>query len=294
MNSTFGISSREEKLRPSPEGFIPFNGTSLPRPGFDCELTDSLKRELKEAFISSVEKRMRGFERVGIMFSGGIDSALIAHVAKRFKSKLFLYSVGTEDSEDIRYAGRFAKELGLEAKQIILGEEEVINYYRRLQSLLDENDFMKLELAIPVFICTEQANKEGVSVMLTGSGAEELFAGYDRHLQCFLNGGDLRKMLHDELRALYSKDLKNAERVASLNHCELRYPFLDLDFIKVVTSIKPELNLSRSGEKKRILKTISIELGLPAEIAERPKKAMQYGSGIHKVLLQARRKNMVE
>jgi asparagine synthase (glutamine-hydrolysing) len=276
------------------EYFIPFNGTSLPDPSFDCELTDSAKKQLKEAFINSVEKTMRGFDRVGIMFSGGIDSALIAHVAKGFKSRLFLYSVGMEDSEDIRYAGRFAKELGLEAKQIIIGEEEVIDYYRKLQSLLDENDFMRLELAIPVLLCTEHASSEGVSVMLTGSGAEELFAGYDRHLQCFLKGGDLKKMLSEELRALYSKDLKNAERVASLNHCELRYPFLDLGFIKVVTSVKPELNLSRSGEKKRVLKTISIELGLPAEIAERPKKAMQYGSGIHKVLLQARRKGMIE
>ncbi len=275
------------------EDFIPFNGSSLPRPGFNLELTDSLKKELAEAFIRSVERSVQGVEKIGVMFSGGIDSALIAHIARRFKSKLFLYSVGTKDSEDMKYVGKFAGMLGLEVKQIIIGEEEIIDYYKELQSMLGEKDFMKVELAIPVFVCSRHAHKDGVSILLTGSGAEELFAGYDRHLQCFLKNGELRKMLHGELRALYSKDLENSSRTAALNQCELRYPFLDSDFIKVATSLKPELNLSISGEKKIILKLISIELGLPREIAERLKKAMQYGSGIHKILLKARKKGLI-
>jgi asparagine synthase (glutamine-hydrolysing) len=133
-----------------------------------------------------------------------------------------------------------------------------------------------------------------VSVILTGSGAEELFAGYDRHWQCFLKGGDLKKMLSDELKALYSKDLKNAEFIASANHCELRYPFLDMRVIELATSLKPELNLSKQGEKKRALKAVSRELGLPEDVIERPKKAMQYGSGIHKMLLKARRKSLIK
>jgi asparagine synthase (glutamine-hydrolysing) len=268
-------------------------GNNLPIPCFNRELTNSLKKELAKAFISSVEKSMQGFEKVGIMFSGGIDSALIAYTAKRFGPKLFLYSVGTENSEDIKYSRKFAKELGLEVKEIIVGEEELISYYRKVQSLLVEKDFMKLELAIPVFICSQHANKDGVKIILTGSGAEELFAGYDRHLQCFLSGGDLRKMLSDELRALYSKDLKNAEFIASVNHCELRYPFLDMKVIELATSLKPELNLSKQGEKKRILKAVSREIGLPEDVVERPKKAMQYGSGIHKVLLKARRNGII-
>ena len=261
---------------------------------YSCDLTDSLKEKLKEAFIHSVGKRMQGVEKVGIMFSGGIDSALIAHVARRFNSKLFPYSVGMEGSEDIRYAKKFAEELGLEVRQIILSEEELTSYYEKVRSLLSEKDFIKIELAIPVFICSELAKKDGIRVILTGSGAEELFAGYDRHLQCFLKGGDLRKMLSDELRALHSKDLNSIEHIASLNQCELRYPFLDEDFIKAATSLKPELNLSRGGEKKRILKLISIELGLPREIAERPKKAMQYGSGIHKILLKAKKESLIK
>jgi asparagine synthase (glutamine-hydrolysing) len=231
---------------------------------------------------------------VGIMFSGGIDSALIAYTAKRFKSKLFLYSVGTEDSEDIKYSRKFSKELELEVNEIIVEEGELISYYRKVQNLLVDKDFIKVELAIPVFICSQNANKDGVKVVLTGSGAEELFAGYDRHLQCFLSGGDLRKMLSDELRALYSKDLKNAEFIASVNHCELRYPFLDMKVIELATSIKPELNLSKEGEKKRVLKAVSREIGLPEHVVERPKKAMQYGSGMHKVLLKAGRTGLLE
>lgn len=277
MSSAFEIASKEN---------------SLPTAAFNRELTDSLKKELAEAFMHSVGRSMEGIEKVGIMFSGGIDSALIAYTAKRFKKKLFVYSLGVEGSEDIKYSRKFAEELGLHVNEILVGEEELVGYYRKVQSLLNESDLMKLELSIPFFICSLHANRDGVRVILTGSGAEELFAGYDRHLQCFLRGGDLRKMLSEELRALYSKDLKNAEFIASINHCELRYPFLDMGFIELATSLKPELNLSKEGEKKRILKAISKEIGLPEDVVERPKKAMQYGSGIHKILLKAGRKGL--
>jgi len=279
MNDVFGISSK---------------GNGLPTPSFNRELTDSVKKELADAFINSVGKCMHGVDRIGIMFSAGIDSALIAYTAKRFKSKLFLYSVGTEISEDMRYVEKFAGKLGLNSKKIIIGEKDVIDYYRKVQSLLEEDNFMKIELAIPVFICSLHAHEDGVEVILTGSGAEELFAGYNRHLQCFLSGGDLRKMLSDELRGLYSKDLKNAEFIASVNHCELRYPFLDMRVIELATSLKPELNLSKQGEKKRILKAVSREIGLPEDAVERPKKAMQYGSGMHKLLIRARRKSLIK
>ncbi|MCX6775721.1 MAG: asparagine synthase-related protein [Candidatus Micrarchaeota archaeon] len=267
---------------------------SLPQPAFSSEFTGSVKRKLEEALIHSVEKRMLGIGKIGIMFSGGIDSTLIAHVAKKFNSELFLYSVGTEESEDMKYISKFSEELGLEAKQIILEEDELLSYYGKVQGLLYDKGFMKVELAIPIFICSEHARRDGVRVMLTGSGAEELFAGYDRHLQCFLSGGDLRRMLRDELRALHSKDLENGEYAASLNQCELRYPFLDLGVIEAATLVKPELNLSRRGEKKRVLKAVSREMGLLEDAVERPKKAMQYGSGMHKLLIRARRKNLIK
>jgi len=270
------------------------SGNGLPVPSFSRELTDSLRKELADAFIDSVGKCMRGVDRVGIMFSAGIDSALIAHTAKRFKPRLFLYSVGTEASEDIRYVERFAGKLGLDPERIIIREKDVVEFYRKVQSLLNENDFMKIELAIPVFICSLHAHQDDVKVILTGSGAEELFAGYNRHLQCFLSGGDLRKMLSDELSRLYPEGLKSAEFVASVNHCELRYPFLDTRVMELATSLKPEQNLSRQGERKRILKAVSREIGLPEEAVERPKRAMQYGSGIHKLLLHARKNNLIK
>jgi asparagine synthetase B (glutamine-hydrolysing) len=60
-----------------------------------------------------------------------------------------------------------------------------------------------------------------------------------------------------------------------------------------VWSIKPELNLSKKGEKKLVLKKIAMELKTPEIAYERPKKAMQYGSGIHKFLISAVRKNLI-
>ncbi|MEM3690750.1 MAG: asparagine synthetase B, partial [Candidatus Micrarchaeia archaeon] len=263
----------------------------LSTPSFSLEPTSLLKDELKEAVLRSVEKRVKGVKKVGVLFSSGVDSALIAHLAKNFDSELFLYCTGTESCEDVRCASQFAKKIGLDVEPITLSEEQVIEYYKKLRSLLPSSELMRIELAIPIFICSEHAKKDGVRVLLSGQGAEELFVGYDRYVQCFRRGGNLRKMLFEELKALHSKDLENNWYVASMNQCQLRYPFLDTEVIRVATSIKPEFNLK--GGKKVVLREISKEMGLPPEISGRPKKAVQYGSGIHKTLIRALRKGLV-
>jgi len=264
----------------------------LPTPSFSLQVTPSFKQKLKEALLHSVEKRLMGVRKAGVLFSSGVDSTLIAHIARKFDLNLSLYCVGTESSEDIRYSKRFARELGLDVKQIILTEEEIIQYYEKLRGFLQDKGLMRIELAIPIFTCSEHAKEDGVRVLLSGQGAEELFVGYERYAQCWRKGGDLRRMLFEELQALHSKDLEWNEYVASLNHCQLRYPFLDKEVIQVATSIKPELNFE--GGKKAVLREVAKEMGLPHEIAERPKRAVQYGSGIHKTILKALRNGKIK
>ena len=248
-------------------------------------------KEMKDAFLEAVRKRATE-RKVGVMFSGGIDSTMIAAVAKNF-TEVVLYSVGTKNSEDLKFAEEVDEELQLSLRIKILNEEEAIETYKKVQRLIDFKDFLQVELAIPVFLCSEMAKEDGIKVLLSGQGAEALFAGYDRHLKCYLNGGNLRKMLLDELLNLNATDLDRDMETAMLNQCELRYPFLDYKFIELVWSIKPELNLSKNGEKKLVLKKIAKELKTPEIAYERPKRAMQYGSGIHKILIRAARKNLI-
>jgi len=256
------------------------------------DLEDTKLNEIKDAFIDAVRKRVAGIRKVGVMFSGGIDSTMIAKVAKDF-TEVVLYSVGTEGSDDLVFAGKVNEKLKLNLRVKVVNENELIEIYKNVQSLIEQKDLLKVELAIPVFLCSEMAKNDGIKVILCGSGAEELFAGYDRHLKCYLSGGNLRKMLLDELSNLRANDLERSEQTAMLNQCEVRCPFLDLRFVELVHSIKPELNLSKKGEKKLVLKRIARELKTPEIACERPKKAMQYGSGIHKILLRAVKKNLI-
>jgi len=127
-------------------------------------------------------------------------------------------------------------------------------------------------------------------VLLTGQGADELFAGYKRYEQAFDDGG-LDHELKKDLLALPGQLARDAA-VAQLNSVELRMPMLCPDVVNLARKINVRLKIRRGDGyiRKYILRRASEEQ-LPAEIAQAPKKAAQYGTGIQNVLRKMARRD---
>jgi len=242
-------------------------------------LIDMVSR-LAELFTESVRNSSQG--EVAILFSGGIDSAAIATVARQFASPL-LVTAGIEGSADLESARKIAAELGMKHKEVVLTEEEIIKVYKKCYKI-KRGDLLKVELMVPVFSCCREAARAGKWRILSGSGAEELFIGYDRYFK--YKGAKLQKLLEKEIVELPSGDCESQDLVAKNFGMRTAYPFLYPPFVQEVLKAPLSERLGTRQDKKPLLRKIAAELGVPKDAVDRKKKAMQYGSGVHKILLR--------
>ncbi|MEW6748565.1 MAG: asparagine synthase C-terminal domain-containing protein [Candidatus Micrarchaeota archaeon] len=237
---------------------------------------------LSELISRAVERALE--ERIAIAFSGGLDSTVLATIAKKH-SQVELFCAGTEGSEDLSYADKVASQLGLPLEVIPIEEKTAMAAYGKCHSFLPM-DFLKLEIMVPVYLTAEAAAKRGHKVMLFGSAAEELFVGYEKYYIAKEEGKDVESMLKDEFRTLPQRDMAWIRRVCRCFGIEARFPFHDKDIGGLMFSVPLEERMDDREMKKGILREAAKVLGVPELALKRKKKAMQYGSGVHKMLFK--------
>jgi len=240
--------------------------------------------KLSSLLIKSIDKRTK--TKVGIAFSGGVDSTLITLICKKLKKDFILYNVGLKNSKDAEWAKRISKYYKWKLKQIIVDEKEAEETIKKIVKILPDPSVVKVGVACPEYIVLKEAKKDKIKNILGGLGSEEIFAGYERHLLA----KDKHKECWNGLKNLYEKDLSRDFAVSNSLKVNILCPYLDKDLVKYAMQIDSSLKISEQ-EKKIILRETAVYLGLKKEFAFRKKLAAQYGSGFHKAIDKLSRKN---
>jgi asparagine synthase (glutamine-hydrolysing) len=298
------FSSQRNKIKPFPPGSImAFNIQNGKLGEKSLELEErSLKIEppeervseeheaasrLKAALEKAVEIRLT--KTSGIAFSGGIDSTFLAALAKGIDPSISLYAVGVPNSHDLAQAERAAEAIGMRdsLKIHFLSPEEIEAAIPDVIYSTESTDPMKISIGLPLYFVAKTAKEYEKRVLLTGQGADELFGGYRRH-EAFLDQGPevLDWEIYSDLKNISTINLERDDMVTMANSVELRVPFLDKEVIKTGLAINPELKvLKRDGFyiRKYILRRAADSL-LPPELLWKEKKAIQYGTGVQKIL----------
>ncbi|MBD3313000.1 ATP-binding protein, partial [Candidatus Woesearchaeota archaeon] len=142
------------------------------------ETEEEQKSRVLELLRKSIEKRVPK-KKVGLLFSGGIDSTLLAMMLKSLDVDFTCYTAALEsgtEAEDAVYARKVAEELGLKLRIMKIELENVRDYLKKIVPLIEDSNVVKVGVAVPFYVCCEQAKKDGVKVMLSGLGSEEIFA----------------------------------------------------------------------------------------------------------------------
>ncbi len=235
------------------------------------------KDGLKEALVLAVEKRIPK-KRFGILFSGGVDSSFIALLCSRAKADFACYAVGLEGSADIESAKRAAKLMKLDLKAKILTMKEAESAIKKVTEIVGP-DVMKVGVGAVIYEAAKLAKKDGIEIVFSGLGSEEVFAGYERHVK----SKDINDECWNGLKAMHQRDFTRDYAIAEELGAEIMTPFLDKDVIIQGMQV-PAHKKIKGSNKKLILREIAEEMGLPKEIAWRQKKAAQYGSRIQKAM----------
>ncbi len=227
--------------------------------------------------------------KFGVMFSGGVDSSLIAFLCAKLGHKFACYTVGFGNSKDVAAARLASELLGFELKARVFSLEEVEGIVRAVLPALEKTgsvDVVNIGVASVAYAAALAAKKDGVSFLFSGLGSEEVFAGYQRHEKA----ADINKECWAGLRAMWQRDLLRDCAVSVLSGVSFLTPFLDEKVIVSAMRIPGHCKI-RGSEKKVVLREAAVQLGLPESVAFRKKIAAQYGSGFDAALAKlAKRK----
>jgi len=235
---------------------------------------------IRAAVERAVEKRLMSDVPLGAFLSGGLDSSIIAALAKRGLGELHTFSVGIEGSDDLAAARVVSEHLGTIHHEYVFTVEEVLEKLPEIVYHLESYDQDLVRSAIPCYF-TSRLAAEHVKVILTGEGADELFAGYT-----YYRDVPSDDVLHEELRrsvcSLHNVNLQRVDRLTMAHSIEGRVPFLDTELIELAQTVPARLKLCRDERgrlrEKWILRKAFEDL-LPPEIVWRVKAQFDEGSG---------------
>lgn len=264
------------------------HGAAEEEPGFDLE---AVCRELRLTLEDAVRKWMVADVEVGSFLSGGLDSSLIAALASQAIDRpLKTFSVGREGSPDIQAAARVAEHIGSDHHALTFTAEDLAEALPHVIYHLESADVDLVRSAIPTHFATTLA-RQHVKAVLTGEGADELFAGYSYHHDYANSPRELADELTRSLTGMHNVNLQRVDRITMAQGLEARTPFLDRDLIDFAQSIPASLKMridEATGKttEKWILRKACQDL-LPHELIWREKAQFDEGTGTVDTLNEA-------
>lgn len=247
-------------------------------------------------------------KKTGVVFSGGIDSSLLAVLASKH-CNVTAYTVGVEEAPDIPFAKQLKSSfhheiIKLSDDDVDGGLDKILPIIKRVEG---EVSPVRVGAELPTYFASRAAKEDGLKVVLSGQGPDEMFGGYARYLPVLFEEGydKLKRLLELDTYDLKDRIINIDREVCKSNGVELRNPFLADDFVEYGLSIDVKERLwsgvkkpkypCETYEKKYVIRKFCEKLAaeevLPKEIVWRPKKAAQYGSGVHKALDRLARKH---
>jgi asparagine synthase (glutamine-hydrolysing) len=274
-------------LRMSERGTTSEQVRELVQPPLRDITMDEAASELDERIKGAVSSRVRGLSRVSLGFSGGIDSSVLAYYMDKAGVDVDLVCVGLEGSREFELAEIAADSMDIPLRLEAFTAEDVENDIDTVLCSIEEPDQMKASVAIPLHWAARSATENGIDVFFSGNGSDELFGGYHRHAQEFEEHGDaVVSLILIDVRESYRVNYERDHKVCMDAGLELRLPFSNLPLVEWGLAIPPRLKLSGGpgSPRKLVLRSLARRLGLTEEISMRPKKAIQYSTGVNAAL----------
>lgn len=206
---------------------------------------------MREVLTQAVREQMMSDVPIGLLLSGGLDSAVISTIIKPMleetKQQFITFTVGQEGSPDITAARMMSEHLGTDHHEYLFTSEEACSIIPDVVYHLETYEPELIRSAIPNYFLARLASKY-VKVVLTGEGSDELFAGY-----LYFRDAPNSTAIHKELRRifhhLHNVNCQRADRMTMAHGLEARVPFLDPNVIDAVMQVDPELKRIE-GENK--------------------------------------------
>jgi len=235
---------------------------------------------LEEKIVSAVRKRVDTDLPIGVFLSGGVDSSLIMEIATRLHPDVTAIILGFPGSPDYEFALKLCKERNY--KYHIVRPD--VDYEKELDNIiyhLETYEPLIIRQSFSLDICSREAQRLGLKIVLVGEGSDELFGGYNEF--SFLPSNLINKGCLFLTESLSSGHLLRVDRMSMKHTVEVRAPFFDKQIIETALQIDGNLKIKRENHQittKYIIRKLA-ENFLPDYIAWRYKVPFSNGAGMN-------------
>lgn len=249
-------------------------------------------KAIRDALTASIKRHLMTDVPYGVLLSGGLDSSIVAAVAKQFVEKriedndsskawwptLHTFAVGLENSPDLIAAQKVADHIGSIHHNLTYTIQDGIDALPDVIYHLETYDVTTIRASTPMYLMARKIRAMGIKMVLSGEGADELFGGY-----LYFHKAPNAKEFHQEtvrkLDKLHWYDCLRANKSMSAWGVEARVPFLDREFIDIAMNTNPDAKMiTKDKMEKHILREAFSDL-LPESIAWRQKEQFSDGVG---------------
>jgi asparagine synthase (glutamine-hydrolysing) len=247
--------------------------------------TDELNVKIQNAITMTVLEK-----KIGIAFSGGVDSTLIAKLCHQMGYEITLLTIGFAGSHDIKFAKQVNQILNLPHKILEIDSQEFNLVSKKIRNTINTDNLSWNENSIAFYHVAKLAQSLGLSTVVTANGIDELFCGYNGYRDAIKQGNDAVLNLMDSKLDNEVRMMKAINGVCSEFGVKIVQPLLSEEFIKFAKTIPIDQKIIDENDlqRKHIIRKLALQVGVPDLSANARKKALQYGSMIHKALLKSR------
>ena len=238
---------------------------------------------LDEILAAAVERRLPPDLPFALMFSGGVDSTLVAHYVRRAGRSAPAYFLGGETAPDYVYAQAYAAATKLELRLTAFEDADVARQLVETVLMCESFEPAVVRDSYCTGLLARRIHQDGYRVALCGEGADELFAGYRPLELAFSAGEAFGSALRDQcLASMHHSNLQRLDRASMRWQVEAREPFLDPAVVNHALALAPSALVSAAGVGKAPLRAL-FDLqpdALPQAIRDRAKRPLNEGTGL--------------
>lgn len=222
---------------------------------------------------SEIKKSVQDCTSNNLAFSGGLDSTILAYLLKKPNTVTII----AEDfiASDLTYCQLVSKELKIKSNIETIKTEKILEGIKNVIKILKNFNDIEIRNSVVMYLAMDYFKKQGEKTLMTGDGADELFAGYN-----FLLNKSPQE-LEKEQKRIWQIMHFPSQKIGKYLGIKIESPFLSQNVKKLAESIPVQYKVKKQGSQiygKWILRK-AFEDMIPKTITWRPKSAMQDGSG---------------
>ena len=248
---------------------------------------------MQEKLLSEIQNAIRetiSDKKIGVAFSGGVDSTLVSKICNDLGFDITLLTIGFPNSHDILFAKDVNKHLNYKHEILEIDQDFFDKIASKISKKIKTDNLSWNENCIAFYHIAKLAQSLGITTVVTANGIDELFCGYNAYREAIEVGEESVLRLMDSKLENELKMMKAVNEVTSELSIKIIQPLLDEQFIKVAKTIPISEKISGKYDliRKHIIRKLASEIGVPDISVKKRKKALQYGSMIHKALLKSK------